>query len=111
MQLHATNTVGMTVTDTVGMAVGVAVTAMVGMAVGMAITDMVGMAATENKDFRLIGHLCASRFPSMVYCSFMPGQIANLTGQKAILFGICPMAACYFQLCTQKFIIHFRQNI
>ena len=52
----------------------------------------------ENKDFRLIGHLCASRFPSMVYCSFMPGQITNLTGQKAILFGICPMAACYFQL-------------
>ena len=52
----------------------------------------------ENKDFRLIGHLCASRFPSMVYCSFMPGQITNLTRQKAILFGICPMAACYFQL-------------
>ena len=36
----------------------------------------------------------------MVYCSFMPGQITNLTGQKAILFGICPMAACYFQLCN-----------
>ena len=30
----------------------------------------------ENKDFRLIGHLCA-RFPSMVRYSFMPGQIAN----------------------------------
>ena len=55
----------------------------------------------ENKDFRLMGHLCASRFPSMVYCSFMPGQIINLTGQKAIWFGICPMAACYFQLCSQ----------
>ena len=53
----------------------------------------------KNKDFRLIGHLYASRFPSMVYCSFMPGQITNLTGQKANLFGICPMAACYFQLC------------
>ena len=51
----------------------------------------------ENKDFRLIGHLCASRFPTMVYCSFMPGQITNLTGKKAILFGICPMTACYFQ--------------
>ena len=47
----------------------------------------------ENKDFRLIGYLCASRFPSMV----MPGQITNLTCQKAILFGICLMAACYFQ--------------
>ena len=35
----------------------------------------------------MIGHLCASRFPSKVYCScsFMPGQITNLTGQKAIL--------------------------
>ena len=48
-----------------------------------------------------MGHLCASRFPSMVYCSFMPGQIINLTGQKAIWFGICPMAASYFQLCSQ----------
>ena len=28
----------------------------------------------------------------MVYCSFMPGQITNLTGQKAILFGICPIS-------------------
>ena len=46
----------------------------------------------ENKDFRLIRHLlCASRFPSMVYCLFMPGQITNLTGQKAIKFGICPV--------------------
>ena len=54
-----------------------------------------GSFRAENKDFRLIGHLCASRFPSMVYCSFMPGQITNLTGQKAILFGIHKMA-CYF---------------
>ena len=45
----------------------------------------------ENKDFRLIGHSCAS---TMVYCSFMPGQIM---GKKQLnLFGICPMAACYF---------------
>ena len=59
----------------------------------------------ENKDFRLIGHLCASRFPSWFnYCSFMPGQITNLTGQKAILFGICLMAFVpwppfYFRFC------------
>ena len=48
---------------------------------------MGGGCRAENKDFRLSGHLCASRFPSIVYCSFMPGQITNLTGQKAILFG------------------------
>ena len=30
----------------------------------------------------------------MVYCSFLPGQITNLTDQKANL----SMAACYFQL-------------
>ena len=52
----------------------------------------------ENKDFGLIGHLCASRFPAIVYCSFVPGQLTNLTGQKANLFGVCPMTACYFQL-------------
>ena len=57
------------------------------------------MGGAENKDFRLSGHLCAS---TIVY---WPGQITNLTGQKAILFGqkailfgISPMAACYFQL-------------
>ena len=44
-------------------------------------------------------------FHQMVYCSFMPGHITNLTGQKAILFGICPMAACYFQLCVVIFSV------
>ena len=37
----------------------------------------------ENKDLRLIGHLCASRFPSMVYCSFMPGQITDFDWSKS----------------------------
>ena len=31
-----------------------------------------------------------------------PDKITNLTGQKAILFGNCPMAACYFQLCKRQ---------
>ena len=53
-----------------------------------------GTRVESTKDLRLIGHLSASRFLSMVYCLFMPGQ--NLTGQKAILLGICPMASCYY---------------
>ena len=46
----------------------------------------------------------------MVY-SFMPGQITNLTGQTAILFGICPMAACYFQLCTVSVRCRYNRHV
>ena len=33
-----------------------------------------------------------------------------LTGQKAILFGICPMAACYFQLCPPPIVTVSQQD-
>ena len=49
----------------------------------------------------------------MVYCSFMPGQMTVLTGQKAILLRICPKAGCYFQLCKleQKGVGSFPINM
>ena len=41
------------------------------------------------RDLRLIGFMSRQMTRQMIY----------LTGQKAILLGICPTAGCYFQLC------------